>query len=166
MKNMGDGRRVARVEKEVQSVVSTFVIQRLQSELPGLVTVTKVMIPADLRTAKVFVSLLQSHVSEISNTNSNDLNLDQARDSAVKKDLEQINKSVKILQSWAPDIQNEIGRKLQMKYLPKLTFMADESTDKILKIERLISTLNHSPSKINKDDLDEVDDLDDLESED
>lgn len=131
MKNMGDGRRVARVEREVQSVISTFIISRLQRELPGLITVARVQIPADLRQARVYVSLLQTNVEE----------LDKTPQAKVLKE------AVAILQSWAPDIQDEIGSKLDMKYLPKLTFFADETTEKILKVEKIISEISKNPNK-------------------
>lgn len=137
MKNMGDGRRVARVEREVQSVISTFIIQRLQRELPGLITVARVQIPADLRQARVYVSLLQINPEELNNT-------------AETKVLQ---KAVGILQHWAPDIQDEIGNKLNMKYLPKLTFFPDESTEKILKIEKIIHEISKDPKKSDEDDV-------------
>lgn len=143
MKNMGDGRRVARVEREVQSVISTFIISRLQRELPGLITVARVQIPADLRQARVYVSLLQTNVEDLQ--------------SATQGKV--LAEAVKILQSWAPDIQDEIGNKLNMKYLPKLTFFADESTEKILKVEKIISEISKNPSKAKS--LDDDDDFED-----
>ncbi len=146
MKNMGDGRRVARVEREVQSVISTFIIQRLQRELPGLITVARVQIPADLRQARVYVSLLQTNVED----------LQAATQGKV------LAEAVKILQSWAPEIQDEIGDKLNMKYLPKLTFFADESTEKILKVEKIISEISKNPSK--GESLDDDDDFEDEEN--
>ena len=146
MKNMGDGRRVARVEREVQSVISTFIISRLQRELPGLITVARVQIPADLRQARVYVSLLQTNVED----------LQAATQGKV------LAEAVKILQSWAPDIQDEIGNKLNMKYLPKLTFFADESTEKILKVEKIISEISKNPSK--GESLDDDDDFEDEET--
>lgn len=130
-----DGRRVARVEKEVHSIVSTFIIQKLQSELPGLVTVARVQIPADLRQARVYVSLLNVSESQ----------------SVSVKDLE---KSVNILQYWASDMQDAIAQKIQMKYLPKLTFFADESTEKILKVEKILSNLS-SLKDVDSDDEEE-----------
>ncbi len=136
MKNMGDGRRIARVEKEVQSVISTYTIQKLQCELPGLVTITRVQIPADLRTARVYVSLLQL-------------------DLLVKPKPETLDEAVDVLQSWAPEIQREIGTQLKMKFLPKLTFFADESTEKILKVEKIISEI--SQNKISKSDIEDED---------
>lgn len=146
MKNMGDGRRVARVEREVQSVISTFIIQRLQRELPGLITVARVQIPADLRQARVYVSLLQTNVEELNST----------------PQVKVLAEAVKILQSWAPEIQDEIGDKLNMKYLPKLTFFPDESTEKILKVEKIISEISKNPAKAES--LDDDDDFEDDES--
>lgn len=137
---MGDGRRVARVEREVQSVISTFIIQRLQSELPGLITVSRVQIPADLRQARVYVSLLQTNPDE----------LDKA------PGIKLLAEAVDTLQSWAPEMQDEIGHKLKMKYLPKLTFFPDESTEKILKVEKIISNLSQNPNKAES--LDDDDD--------
>lgn len=145
MKNMGDGRRVARVEREVQSVISTFIIQRLQRELPGLITVARVQIPADLRQARVYVSLLQTNVEELNST----------------PQVKVLKQAVDILQSWAPEIQDEIGNKLNMKYLPKLTFFADESTEKILKVEKIISEISKNPGKGAA--LDDDDDFEDDE---
>lgn len=145
MKNMGDGRRVLRVEREVQSVISTFVIQRLQSELPGLITVTRVQIPADLRQARVYVSLLQTQPDE----------LNQAPGVKI------LEKAIHVLQSWAPEIQDEIGHKLKMKYLPKLTFFADESTEKILKVEKIISKLSQGSGKTDQSEDDDDDEFDD-----
>lgn len=120
MKNMGDGRRKERVEKEVQQIISTYMINQLQGELGGLVTVTRVMMPADFRNAKVFVTFFSVESEEI--------------------DL------VKELSKWAKDIQNEINHKLQMRYCPKITFFKDESTENILKIEKIISEIS-TPKK-------------------
>jgi len=146
MKNMGDGRRVARVEREVQSVISTFIIQRMQSELPGLITVARVQIPADLRIAKVYVSLLQTHLVEEALS----VEITSERSQVAGKKIDDLTRSIQILQRWAPDIQNEIGHKLKMKYLPKITFYPDESTEKILKIEKILSHIK--PGELNEED--------------
>jgi len=138
-----DGRRVARVEKEVSHIISTFIIQKIQSELPGFVTVGRVQIPADLRQARVYVSLM---------------NLKEAD---VQMTPEHLKKTLKILQSWASEMQTEISHRVQMKYVPKITFFADESTEKILKIENILANL--SPNERHKldDDIDLEDDLQD-----
>lgn len=116
----GDSRRKDRVEREVQQIISAYLIQNLQTELNGLVTVSRVSMPLDFRTAKVYVSFF-SH--------------DESGDS---KKIDYLG----ALKKWSPDIQKEIDRKLKMRYCPKLTFFEDESTESILKIERIISEIS------------------------
>lgn len=117
MKSTGsDSRRKERVEREVQQIISAYLIHNLQSELNGLVTVTRVQMPLDFRSAKAYVTFF-SHI-------------DQEID------------HVKILNKWAPDIQREIDHKLKMRYTPKIVFYEDESTEDILKIERIIAEIS------------------------
>lgn len=113
-------RRVARVEREVHQVVSEFIIRNLRDELPGLVTVGRVLIPGDLRSAKVFVSLL---------------------DPSLSKQKEAMEEVLDLLNDMAGEIQHQISKKIQTKYLPKLQFLEDTSTDRILKVETLLNTL-------------------------
>ena len=122
-------RRVARVEKEVQIVVSEYINRYLKEELPGLVTIGRVLIPGDLRSAKVFVSLLDPNIS--------------SDDAMIKKMLH-------ILKTNSSEIQTQISHKIQMKYLPKLEFEKDESTEKILRVESTLKELSLQNSKSNK----------------
>lgn len=115
MKNMGDGRRVARVEREVQATIAQFLIRGFRTPLPGLVTVAQVKMPADLRSAKVYVSVLGS-----------DLQKEETLD---------------LLQERAFEIQNFIGKELKMRYCPKLTFFPDHTTDQVLKVEKILHEL-------------------------
>lgn len=116
MKNMGDGRRIARVEKEVQIQVASYLQSGFSDPLPGLVTVAHVKMPADLRTAKVYISILGA---------------DDQRDEVIDT-----------LQERAFEIQDFIGRKLQMRYCPKLTFYLDHTTDQVLKIEKILHDIS------------------------
>ena len=113
MKNTGDGRRKVRVEKEVQEIVSRFIIEQLRQDLPGVITVTRVQMPADFRAAQLFVTYFAPENSD-----------------------EKVPDVAKVLNSWAKDIQDEIAHVLKMRYCPKLTFFNDETTEKILKIEK------------------------------
>ncbi len=119
-------RRVARVEKEVQMVISEYIIRYLKEELPGLVTVGRVIVPGDLRSAKVFVSLLDPRMTA---------------DVALTKEM------LHVLKSHAKQMQTEISRKIQMKYLPKIEFSKDDSTEKILKVENMLQSLAAQNSK-------------------
>lgn len=115
MKSTGDGRRVARVEREIQQTVAQFLISGFKLPLPGLVTVSRVLMPGDLRTAKVYISVL-----------------------GEPKDMD---KAVEILQERSFEIQRFIGAELKMRYCPKLTFLPDHNTEQVLKVERILQTL-------------------------
>lgn len=132
MKNTGDGRRKVRVEKEVQEVISQFIIQQLRHDLPGVVTVTRVIMPADFRTAQVYVTYFASS----------------------REGHDEMVNAADVLQSWAVDIQNEIGHTMKMRYCPKLTFRNDEATEKILRIEKIISEISQNPDKVSEVDED------------
>lgn len=121
MKNTGDGRRKIRVEKEVQELISNFIIRQLKNDLPGVVTVTRVQMPADFRNATVFLTYFSP--------DEDSKNVDVAE----------------VLQTWAVDIQDEIGHVLKMRYCPKLTFRNDETVEKILKIEKILDEISKDP---------------------
>lgn len=129
MKNMGDGRRVARVEKEVQSVIAQYLISGFRQRLPGLVTVAAVRMPGDLRSARVYVSVLGE---------------DKLKDQVVE-----------ILQASAAEIQRYIGDQLRMRYCPKLTFYPDHTTEQVLKIEKIIHELEVEKSTVAKPEHDQ-----------
>lgn len=124
-----DNRRVTRVEKEVQQTVSNFIIHHLQQELPGFVTVSRVRMPADLKAAKVYVSLLAAGGSKSEEFG------DMSEEEALKL-------AVETLQSSAYEIQNQINKELKLRYCPKLQFYADETTETALRVESLLSKLS------------------------
>lgn len=121
MSKPGDGRRVAKAEKEVQQAIAQFILKDLRSSLKGIVTVSKVIMPADLRSAKVYVSVLG-----------------EDKDS---------HKNIEVLKGNAHGIQNFIGRQLRMKYCPKLHFYLDDTTEQVLKIDRILYQLNQEAAK-------------------
>jgi ribosome-binding factor A len=132
MKNTGDGRRKVRVEKEVQELVSNFIIRQLKNDLPGVVTVTRVQMPADFRQATLFLTYYSP--------NEENDKIDVAE----------------VLQTWAVDIQDEIAQVLKMRYCPKLTFRNDETVEKILKIEKILAEIALDPevAKAIEEDID------------
>ena len=131
MKNTGDGRRKVRIEKEVQEIVSRFVIEHLRSDLPGLITITRVQMPADFRAAQIFVTYFSPQQAD-----------------------EKVVDVAEVLQSWAKDIQDQIAHVLKMRYCPKLTFFNDETTEKILKIEKILADISKDPSLVDQIDED------------
>ena len=124
MKNMGDGRRIARIEREVQETIAQFLIRGFKTPIPSLLTVASVKMNQDLRTAKVYVSVL-----------------------AVGEGKNQEAAAIDTLQERAFEIQNFIGKELKMRYCPKLTFIADRSTDHVLKVEKILHELEQERIK-------------------
>lgn len=110
-----DGRRVTRVEQELQKVIAQYLIRGFRMPIPGIVSVARVMMPADLRTAKVYIS----HLGDA-----------QDRD-----------KIVDLLQERAFEIQDHVGRELKMRYCPKLKFFLDDTTERILEIDRILHSI-------------------------
>ena len=106
-----DSHRVSRVEKEVLHQIAQFVVSG-KLHLPGLVTITRVMMPADLRSAKVYVSVLGS---------------EKQRDEAIE-----------LLQERAFQVQKFVDQQLRMRYCPKLQFFADDTTEQIMKVDRIL----------------------------
>jgi ribosome-binding factor A len=115
------GRRVSRVEQEVQKTVAQFLISGFRFPLPGLVTVARVIMPADLRNAKVYISVLGS---------------DEDRKAALET-----------LNERAFEVQNYIGKELRMRYCPKLTFFPDDTTEHVLRIDRILHELEEGKKK-------------------
>lgn len=120
-KNQDEGRRIARVEREVQQTIAQFLISGFRLPLPGLVTVARVQMPGDLRTAKVYISVL-----------------------GESQDLQ---KAVDLLQERAFEVQKFLGSELKMRYCPKLTFYADSTTQEILKVEKILQNLEQERQK-------------------
>lgn len=121
MKKTGDGRRVERVQKEVQQIISRFLAGTFKGDLPGIVTVTQVTMPPDLRLARVEVSVLGGS-------------------------LEQSKEAAEMLQDRAAEIQRYLADHLPLRYTPKVKFFADETLEKVMKIDRILYEIKKTES--------------------
>lgn len=111
------------MEKEVQQIVASYLISGYRGSVPALITVTHVRMPADFRTAKVYVSILPTSPEE------------GITESTLQKTC------LEELQRNAADVQNAIGTNLKSRYCPKLTFYADDASDHVLKVERILQEI-------------------------
>ena len=92
--------RIGRINEEIQRELSALIRTVKDPRVHGLVSVTAVDTTADLRYAKVYVSVLdQSDVREV----------------------------VKGLKSAGGYLRRELGRVLQLRYTPELIFTEDDS---------------------------------------
>jgi ribosome-binding factor A len=104
--------RMRRVNEVIRQVLGDVITTDLKDPRVGFVTVTDVDTSPDLRTARVYVSVLGG-------------------DSEREKALEGLDSSHGFL-------QGKIAAELRMKRTPTLTFHYDESVDRGVRISRLL----------------------------
>ncbi|HRD02404.1 MAG TPA: 30S ribosome-binding factor RbfA [Candidatus Saccharicenans sp.] len=102
--------RPKRVSQLIQQEISQYLINELP-EMTGFLTVTGVEMPADLRTARISVSVLQ-------------------------KDKRQ--SVLKLLERNASHFRRLLASRLNLRYNPELIFILDTSVDQEEKIDRLL----------------------------
>jgi ribosome-binding factor A len=111
-----DNRRPDRVAEAIRAEVATFLSQDVKDpRIVGLVTVTGVDVTRDLRSAKVFVSILGSETERTA--------------------------TFEGLASVAGHLRSRIGRALRLRLAPEITFKQDESIARAARIESLLSQL-------------------------
>ena len=119
MERRGEGsdeRRTKRVEREVREVVARYLLGGFRGELKGLVSVSRVGMAGDLRSGRVFISVM-----------------------GEPGDAEE---SLESLREFAHDIQKEVDRQLKMKFCPKLSFFLDDSMEHVLKVEKILRDIS------------------------
>lgn len=109
-------KRMDRVGHLIQMELSQLVIQRIKDPRLGFVTITFVSVTPDLKSARVFYSVL------------GDPKVRQATQAA--------------LENSAGFLQREISTALKLKYTPKLTFSFDDSVSKGLEIDKVIRQIH------------------------
>jgi ribosome-binding factor A len=107
--------RTERVQKLAREVLGD-AIRSLKDPRVGFVTVTAVRITADLRHARVLVSVLGEPDAQ--------------------------RESLKGLESAKPVLRAELGRQMRMKYLPDLVFELDEGAAEAERIETLLRKIH------------------------
>jgi ribosome-binding factor A len=108
---MGEG-RMRRVDEAIREVIGDALAGQLKDPRVGFVTVTAVQTSADLSHARVYVSVLG--------------------------DAEQRERSLRGLDSAHGFLQSRIARELAFKRTPTLEFVYDGTTDRALRVERLL----------------------------
>ncbi len=118
---MGDGRRVQRVEKELQNLVANFLVKGFRYPLRGLVSVSRVETNEKLRTAKIYVSVMGS-----------------------EEDTEY---SMEMLHDHIGDIQRHVSSKLSMKFTPRLSVALDLGMKHMMHVGSVLKEIERDDSK-------------------
>src|SRR5690242_2863554 len=110
---MPGGDRMRRVDEAVREVLSDAVTSDLKDPRVGFVTVTDVKTSADLRHARVYVSVL-----------------------GTEKERQA---SLEGLISAHGYLQARVGRELHMKHTPALDFILDDTAARADRLERMLT---------------------------
>ncbi len=108
-------RRTDRVASLIRAELAELVLRRLKDPRIGFVTITHVDIAPDLKTARVFFSVLGQEKEK----------------SGAKEALEHA----------AGFLQHEIGVALKLRFTPKLSFHLDDSLEESLRIQQILHKL-------------------------
>jgi ribosome-binding factor A len=106
--------RTVRINELVQRELNAILRQHYQSETIAL-TILEVRVSPDLRDARVFVS--------------------------VVGDEETATQKLRWLRTKAPEIRQEIGRRIVLKFLPKFEYRLDKSTEHGTRLQRLLDEI-------------------------
>ncbi len=106
------GDRMRRVDEAMREVLSGAITSEIKDPRVGFVTVTAVETSADLRHARVFVSVLEDD---------------------AKREL-----TMAGLRSAHGFLQKLVARELRIKHTPTLEFVFDESIDRGMRISQLL----------------------------
>jgi ribosome-binding factor A len=111
------GVRTDRVEKQLKKEMSRIIQEDLKDPRIGFVTVTRVDLTGDLRSAKVYFSILGDTIAQ-------------------EAGLEGI-------KSAAGYIRKLIGERLKLKYVPELHFKLDKSIEYSIHLEKTFERLEN-----------------------
>jgi ribosome-binding factor A len=106
--------RTLRVNELLQRELSDILRKRHQSESVAI-TITEVRVAPDLRDARVFVSVVGS------------------------KELQ--DRKLRWLRSHSRDFREELGRRVVLKYLPRLDYVADHSLEQGTRILQMLDEI-------------------------
>lgn len=120
--------RPQRVGNELQKEIA-IILQREMKDprLGGMVTVSEVEISRDLSYAKVFVTFLND------------------------KDPEAVTQGLKVLNDATGYIRSLVGKEMQLRIIPELKFVYDESLVEGMRMSNLVSEVIHNDESRHKD---------------
>ena len=95
--------RIGRINEEIQRELASLIPTVKDPRVTGMISVTAVDTTPDLKYAKIYISVLD------------------------KSDCEQVLKGLKSAAGW---LRRELGRTLNLRNTPELTFVRDDSIDK------------------------------------
>lgn len=125
-------RRALKAAQAIREVVSTAILLELKDPRVKDVTVTMVEVAGDIRSAKVYVSVMG----------------DEAKQAL----------SLKGLQSSTGYLQKRVGARIDTRYIPRLTFVLDKGAKNAMEVTRILNeVLPPEPTEEDAVDVDVAD---------
>ena len=109
--------RKQRVSELVKQEVSEIIRRDVASESVGMLTVTGCEVASDLKTARVYISVIG--------------------------DADKQAAALALLERHRGHIQRVLGRSIVLKYIPHLSFYIDETFERADRIERILGEIEH-----------------------
>lgn len=109
--------RMQRVSELVKQEVSEIIRRDVASESVGMVTVTGCEVASDLKTARVYISVIGGAEKQAA--------------------------ALALVERHRAHIQRTLGRSVVLKYIPHLSFYIDESLERADRIERILEEIEH-----------------------
>lgn len=113
--------RIEKVQELIKQEVSQIILQELKDPRIGFVTVTQVDVTGDLRSAKIYVSLMGS-------------------DDQIQGCWLALNHSLGY-------IRREIGKRIRLRCTPELSFQLDKSLDYSVHIQELLTKIKENEAE-------------------
>ncbi|NWF50181.1 MAG: 30S ribosome-binding factor RbfA [Ignavibacteriaceae bacterium] len=107
--------RIDKVESLIKEEISLIFLYKFHEPSLGLVTVTNVKVSADLRIAKIYVSVLEK----------------EKRTAAMD-----------LINSKNGFIRSELASRVRIKFIPELKFFLDDTLDYVEKIEDIFKKIH------------------------
>src|SRR4051794_24449168 len=113
---MPQGSRASRIGDQIRSELAELLAREVHDPGVGFLTITRVKVSPDLQQARVFYTTIGD---------------EKAR-----------RESARALDRATPFLRRHVGRRLQLKRVPELSWMFDDSVEKTDRIERILQELH------------------------
>ncbi len=112
--------RIDKIENLIKEEMGLIFLLKLQHLQLGLLTITNVRVSADLKIAKIYVSIFEK----------------DRRDEVLEK-----------IKSKTKFIRTELAHRITIKFVPELKFFLDDTLDYVEKIQGLIKKIHENDDK-------------------
>ncbi len=110
--------RMERVASAIKEEIGAYVAREYRDPAMGLITVTDVQVSADLRIAKIYVSIMGS--------------------AEVKA------ATMRMLEDRKKELRSIVGSQVRLKFTPEIHLYLDETLDRVATIEKLLRQIHQN----------------------